>query len=456
MQGLFSRVMSSPSSANGEVRGFRFRGYGKMVPWREDLNSVSPYFGAMARKVKAPEGSSVEMDESGYILVDDSSYGPKAIDVVMAAMKRERLDLSKLNASEVLESMKCADFFQLSEAAIQEVVTSLWTKMKAKPAADANAELRFTGLRFTEPMACGSFAIESYSVSELLLTNLAVRDTVSFTDMSMIDSNFFVGLGGELMATNAVLTKCNLKTLCSKATVRASKLAECTWIGHPGHLETLVIENSELTNCSLGGVGKLELKDTTMSSSTLSEIEKLSLVNSSLSANTLPSKIKVLELQGFVTRADFQASDQMRLGAVDGTTCLRECRLRLAPGGSTFNMTGPLSASGCIFSGLTFVVDAVPLSFKACIFHKCVFKVLAADRGRCVVMDDCTLVEVRTQVRAGQRWADQHTQVGPIRTALQKHFMTPCQVLADLTELPDHVAESHRQWLAAVVAVQGA
>ena len=73
-----------------------------------------------------------------------------------------------------------------------------------------------------------------------------------------------------------------------------------------------------------------------------------------------------------VTKLDVELAEQIYFTESQGASCLQDCRLRQCRGDVANNIvTESLMASGCVFSGMTFLFyqAEVALSFKKCTFY---------------------------------------------------------------------------------------
>lgn len=472
------------SSATSPVKGFRFLTSGKTADWSDELESISPVLAAMARKVKEPEGSSVELDESGYVLVDDSCYSPKVIGVLAAALERKkrRHDLDQLEVDDLLEYLRCADFYQLANRVNHQVCTALWTKMGSFPAQGTSA-IQFKQIQFKQPLALDSLKLQRLLIEELVLQNVSIKGEVSFTEVEFTDSSLSLGLGGEFTATETVFKSSKLYVVCKKAVLESCTFQDSTWAGVPGDPVDLTIKNGVFSNTQLPQAKDISLDSVSVTKCEIPACSQLKLTNVNLSSMALTcSKLDVTdgtltsmslhccpwpfaeppehpEDEHLATLTEVEAV-HLDLRACDirlkGLARLFECRLqqKQQPPWDSWANTGSIVASGCLFSNMTFRVDIEPLSFKDCTFHKCVFQCTFDSSGRALVLDNCTLLQCYVQLKV--RYYDQASQstkedwdygvvdAASVSARLLRNFHAPCQVVANTSELPEGLP-GHRE-----------
>lgn len=451
---------SSPASRG--VKGFRFRRSGASFLWREGMDSISPYLAAMARKVEDPEGSSVEVDASGHILVDDSNYSSQVIGVLVLALKGERLDLGELEVGDLLEYLRCADFFQLLCGFYHQVYAALWAKLSSHPAESSAAVMSFKEFNFTEPCTLDALNLQNLSIQELVLHNVAIKGNASFMSLTLTDSSLALGLGGELTATQTVFKGCKLIAVCTKAIFESCAFHDSRWEGPAGQPEALIIKNGQLSGTHFPSVHSMTLESVSMTDCELQKVGCLTIKgNCSFAAMRFPS-CSHLSLSGHtrcsivlggaesisLTDVDGVRLDVCARGSIsftNGPTCLKECRLRQDQNTSSC-ISAPVVAIGCVFRGMTFPLMCEPLSFKQCTFYRCTFQARGSGlTGHCVIFDNCALILCSTCLYGSQR----NATLTAVSATLAKNFHTLCQVVADISELPESLPASHLEWICA-------
>lgn len=505
------RDNAASAAEAGPVKGFRFRTSGTTVGWRDEMESVSPFLAAMARKVADPEGCSVEVDETGHVLVDDSSYSPKVIDVLVTALesKHLRLDVGQLDVEDLLEYLKCADFHQLPDRCTHQARAALWNQMSSRWA-ESTSVLQFKQIQFKEPLVLDYLNMNGGVIEELLLHNVSIKKSVSLSDVEFADSSLSLGIGSELWATNTVFKNSKLMFVCQKAVLESCTLQDSSWEGPVGQSLDLTIKSGVLRSVQLPPVESLTLQEVSMEACKLPRCNGLSLMGKcSFEGTALPRcgsmQLTDVDLDSMSLRCDslnvtkgsltritlrcrsaskelpsaepgwrssmdltlaetflssFSARDRVRRATLtqvdaeelelhathltfDGACRLKECRLWQDRAAQGTPSTGPIMASGCVFRGMTFPIDTSALSFKDCTFYRCTFLLEEVEGGHGAVFDNCTLVAVSTQLRLRQSWRR------PDLKSLAKNFHTPCQVVADLSEVPEGIAATHLEWIRA-------
>lgn len=493
---MASNGSADVGSAANAVKGFRFRTSGKTVDWCEEMDSISPFLAAMARKVGNPEGCSVEIDESGHVLVDDSRYSSKVIGVLVAALERKkrRLNLDQLEVEDLLEYLKCADFHQLADRCNHQVCMALWTKMSSRMA-QRTSVLQFKQIQFKEPLILDTLTMQRLDIEELVLHNISVRGRVSLTDVVFTDANLSLGISGDFLATRTTFKKSKLFMVCKEATLESCVFEETKWAGPAGQpheltikegilsrtqlpqADKLILQSVTMTDCEIQRVGSLVIREQCSFTRTqiptcnslelisvdLSSIawqcKSLSITDGTLTSVSLHCSAPLPSGRATLRRADAERLD-LRAACIvlDGLNSLRQCRLHQdsAVDRWTFQepQPAPIMASGCVFSGMTFLVSSEPLTFKDCTFCRCNFLwQMDNGEGHGTILDNCTLFACSIQkknrkLRGGVlAWGDRTTAVDSVRAELAKNFHTPCQVLADLSVIPGGTPASHLEWI---------
>lgn len=481
-------VSAGGASAMNAVKGFRFRTSGKTVDWCEGMDSISPFLAAMARKVQDPEGSSVEMDGSCHVLVDDSSYSPKVIDVLVAALERKkrRLNLDELEVEDLLEFLKCADFYQLAHGSIHQVCMALWTKMSSYPA-EGSAVLEFKQIQFKQPLVLESLSLQRLEVRELVLQNVSIKKEVSFADVVFTDSSLSLGIGGDFSATRTAFQKSKLTLVCRRAVLESCTFQDSKWDGPADLPEDLTVKEGVLSSTQLPPARRMVLESVSMTDCEFQQVDKLTIQGkcsfvrtqipkcsrfvlylTNVDLSSLSLQCEMLEVTdgslsqmsvhceppdwiygAVLTRVEGECLDlRAPMILLSGLTLFRDCRLRQDYSPPWETLAEPIMATGSVISGMTFLIGNEPVSCKDCTFHRCTFE-LDGSGGHCVALDNCTLVACSTRSR--RRDSDTYpplvTNSEWVRSQLSKHFHTPCQVVAALSELPEGLPSRHLEWM---------
>lgn len=462
----------------------RFKRSNRTVKWHKEMNAISSFLGVLVGKINSPNGPQAELDEQSRVVVDDSSYHEDVVEVLISTLEGRPSTLRSLEVEKLLQCLRCADYFGLPLDHFWELEQALWENIGASV---SHLALDFSGIRLHRPLAIQELVFKSMSLSSLELANLAVQTKVRFEDATVSCCSFGAA-SAELTASRCTFNSVAFKHLTGKIQLEVSKFSHCSW---ERDVPTFSATNVSFTGTKFPATSSMELESVTFEGCAWDRpAQMLKVKNMTLTNTDLPAVGTVL-LESVVARncvwdkpmqdltwtscsltsvmvcaeiskvtfdnSKVKMVDLTSAGSINfmGSCFLQNCRLRARSQNPRHWTPGFVTATGCIFSGMTFALDDHPLAFVECTFYKCTF--LMSGCCRCVTFDKsifmcCSIQSCNCKSGSGQfvlysvSTASIH-ELDFVHNKLKMFFTTDCKVIADTPESQELLPESHQQWL---------
>lgn len=221
---------------------FTFQRSGEVLAWEDTMRERSPVLAKKHNSATTKDGFTEELDARGHVIVDDDLYHPRAVQVLIALMKGGKPSFVDMETCQLLDAVRCVDFFGLPDSSAQVVTAALLANISGPDYDSLTVNVQALPLR--PPLL-----LSRLQVSNVTLRNLVLPDDEN--DSILIE---------EVEVSDSVMEKCTLGEAAALSSIKVQN-SSLVCVDLFAHALTVCIYSTLLTNCKLRTTGILTIHD---------------------------------------------------------------------------------------------------------------------------------------------------------------------------------------------------